>query len=57
MILTDFVAIFLASVGEELQGIVGLATARIFQVGDDLLGVGTANGLQVGRVVGVAGDC
>lgn len=57
MILTDFVAMFLASVGEELQGRVRLATAGIFQVGDNLLGVGAANALEVGRVIGVAGDC
>lgn len=54
-ILTNCVAVGLADVGVELQGLLGLVAAAIGDAGLDLLGVIAADAGQVGRVGGVAG--
>lgn len=56
-VLTNFVAVFLAGVGVELQGRLGGAPALAGNLRLHLLGVGDADGLQVVRVRGVAGHC
>lgn len=56
-VLTNFVAVLLAGVGVVLQGRLRGAVALLGDLRLHLLGVGDADGLQVGRVRGVAGDC
>lgn len=54
-ILTNCVAVALAGVGVELQGLLGLVTALVRDAGLDLLRVVTADGREIGRVGSVAG--
>lgn len=53
-ILTNFVTVLIAGVGEELQGRVGTAAALVGNSRLGLLRVITTDGDKVGRVVGVA---